>query len=118
MSRRDSILAMHGKLKEIGSELPGPDGPVQILLREMQGREAQDFENAMGQNRPNTLGMLLQLAIVDPDTHERMFEIGDRAMLEELGMTGLKPVIEGIQSLAGITAEDLEKLKANLVKTL
>lgn len=118
MARRDQILAMHGKLKELPAQLPGPDGPVDVIVREMQGREAQDFEEALAQKRPNTLGMLIQLAVVDPDTHERMFEVGDRQMLEELGMTGLKPVIETIQSLAGITSEDLEKLKANLARTL
>lgn len=118
MSRRDDILAMHGKLKELPATMPGQNGDVDILVREFSGREAQDVETALSQQRPNTLGMLLQLAIVDPDTKERLFEVGDRAMLEELGMTGLKPVIENIQRLSGITAEDVEKLKQNLAATL
>lgn len=117
MSRRDQILAMHGVLKEVEAEMPGPDGAVKIIVRELIGRDAQEFESAQQNNRPNQLGMLLQLSIVDPDTKERLFEVGDRAILEELGMTTLKPVIEKIMGLLGVTAEELEKIKANLAAT-
>jgi len=117
MGKREQILQMVGVLKEEPAKMPGPDGPVDVLLREMTGKEAEEFEQALDKKTPNTLGRLLQTSIYDPETKERLFQPADRAALEELGMTALKPILEKIKKVSAISKADVEKLKANLKTT-
>jgi hypothetical protein len=114
--RRSAILGRAGQLEERATTMPGPDGPVDILVREMTGKQAKDFEMAAARGAADLGGYMLQISIVDPDTHELIFEPADRANLEALGITGLNPVLKLIQSLNGMTEEDVEKARQSLLR--
>ncbi len=115
--RRAAILGQAGKLEERPSTLPGPDGTkVDVLVREMTGAQAKEFELAVAREAPDVAGYMLQISLVDPETHELLFEPADRANLEALGIAGLNPVLKLIQELNGITEADVEKAKARLTK--
>jgi len=115
-TRREQILQMAGKLAEEPAQMPGPDGPVDIIVREMTGSQSQTFEMSVARGLENVLGYLLQNVIVDPDSHELMFDAGDRAALQELGMAALKPIVEIAQRQSGLSVKDLEQAKRNLLK--
>lgn len=114
--RRAAILGQHGKREEEPAVLPGPAGPVDVLVRELMGEEAQAFEEAAAVGSPVALGMLLQLALVDPDEKTLLFEVADREMLQQLGMLGLKPILLIIQRQSGTSDEDIAKAKKSLRK--
>lgn len=117
-SKRQAILQMVGKLAEEEAEMPGPDGPVKVIVRELTGQQSQAFEEATRLKRPNTLGMLLQMVIHDTeDAKDTIFGPADRAVLEELGMTTLKPIVEIAMRQSGLRQEDVERAKQDLAKT-
>lgn len=117
-TKRASILAMVGKLAEQEAEMPSPDGPVKIVVRELTGQQSQAFEEAVRLKRPNTLGMLLQMVIHDSeDPKDTIFGPADRAVLEELGMTTLKPIVEIAMHQSGLSDEDVKRAKQDLATT-
>src|SRR5579859_7806227 len=116
-TRREQILAMVGKLAEEPAQMPGSDGPVDILVRELTGSQSAAFEGLVAKGGDNILGFLLQNVICDPETKALIFEPADRALLQELGFTSLKPIVEIAQRQSGLSAEDLEKAKQDLVAT-
>lgn len=114
--RRAAILGLAGVRQTRPTTIPGPDGPVPVLVRELLAQEARDFEIATAKGSPNALGMLLQLSIADVDEpHDLLFESTDRGTLQELGVFGLKEALELIQALSGVTDEDLAKARQSLV---
>lgn len=114
--RRAAILAQAGVRQTKPTTIPGPDGPVAVLVRELLAQEARDFEVANAKGSPNALGMLLQLSIADVDEpHDLLFEPTDRGTLQELGVFGLKEALELIQKLSGVTDEDISKARQSLV---
>jgi len=117
-NKRQAILQMVGKLAEEEAEMPGPDGPVKVLVRELTGAESQSFEQAVRDKKPNTLGMLLQMVIHDTDDDKaNIFSAADRAVLEELGMTTLKPIVEIAMKQSGLSEKDVARAKQDLSTT-
>lgn len=117
-TKRASILSMVGKLAEEEAEMPGAEGPVKVIVRELTGAQAQAFELAATAKRPNTLGMLLQMVIRDTDEpKDNIFGPADRAVLEELSMTSLKPIVDIAMRQSGLNEAELIKAKQDLVTT-
>jgi hypothetical protein len=114
-SRREQILSRVGVLAERASTLPGPDGDVDVVVRELTGKQSREFEEAVAKGADAPLGFLLQMCLVDPDTKEPLFEPADRVALEGLGMAGLKPLVLIAQELSGLSEADLEKAKQSLL---
>jgi hypothetical protein len=113
--RREAILSRVGRLAEEEATMPGPDGPIDVIVRELTGTQSREFEAAIAVKAPAPLGFLLQMCLVDPDTKELLFEPADRVVLESLGMAGLKPIVEIAQRLSGLTEADVEKAKQSLL---
>lgn len=116
-SLRQSILAMAGRLAEQEAEMPGPEGPVKVIVRELTGRESQVFQMSVRAGKPNTLGMLLCMVVRDPETKDLVFGPADRAAVEELGVTALNPLAEIVAKMNGLTDADVEKAKEGLAPT-
>jgi hypothetical protein len=114
-SRRDSILSQVGVLAQEPATMPGSDGPVDILVREMTGTQGRQFEILLATNAPAPIGYLLQVSIVDPESNELIFEEADREALEQLGVAGLNPVLKIAQRMNGITQADIDKAKQSLL---
>lgn len=115
ISKRDSILQRVGKREMLPAQMPGSDGElIDVLVQELTGTEAELFESATAAGAANTLGMLVQLSVVDPETKELLFEPADRSALQQLGMKALKPVIEIANALSGVTVADIQKAQAFL----
>ena len=117
-SKRQAILQMVGRLAEEEAEMPGPEGPVKVIVRELTGQQSQAFEQSVASKRPNTLGLLLQMVIHDnEEPKDFLFGPADRGVLEELGMTSLKPIVEIAMRQSGLRGEDIERAKQDLVTT-
>lgn len=96
--------------------MPGKDGPVTVLVRELTGKLAQTFEIMAAKGTGYPMGFLLQQSIIDPETKQLIFEDGDRQALEELGVAGLKSIMLIAQELNGISDEDISKAKSDLLR--
>lgn len=107
--RRRAILARAGIREERPVTMPGDAGPVEVVVRELLGTEAQQFEIATAKGSPTAMGFLLQMSIADPETHELLFDPADREALQSQGMSSLRHVLEVIKELNGIDDKDLEK---------
>jgi hypothetical protein len=114
-SRRERILSRVGHLSTEPAVLPGPDGDENVLVRELTGKQAREFETAVGRGADAPLGFLLQQSLVDPETNELLFEPADRVTLEALGMSILKPIVLIAQRLSGLSDDDVEKAKQSLL---
>lgn len=113
--RRAAILGLSGQREYEPAVLPGPDGPIDVLVRELTGTEAKDWEIAVSRGAEWTFGYLLQLSLVDPETKDLLFEPADRQMLEGIGVSKLKPIGLIAQRLSGLSDEDVEKAKRSLL---
>lgn len=117
--RRAAILALAGVRQTKPTTIPGPDGPVAVVIRELLASEARDFELAAAKGSPNALGLLLQMSIADiEEPHELLFEPTDRGTLQSLGVFGLKEALELMQELSGVTDDDLAKARQSLAAGL
>jgi hypothetical protein len=116
-SRRAAILGQSGKLDTEPATMVWADGTtVDVLVTEMTGTQTRDYEIAMAKNAPNVVGFLLQLVLLDPDDKQPLFEAGDRATLQELGMEKLTPVIKQALRLSGMDEAEMAKVKDRLVR--
>ncbi len=115
-SRRAAILGQSGKLDTEPATMVWADGvTVDVLVTEMTGTQTRDYEVAMAKNAPNLVGFLLQMVLLDPDTKEPLFEAGDRAQLEALGMEKLTGIIKQALRLSGMDDAEMAKIKDRLV---
>jgi|ERR1700682_1668750 len=113
--RRAAILARAGKRETRPSTLLGLDGEkIDVLVRELTGAEAREFEIAVAKDIPAPIGYLLQMSLVDPETKELLFEPADREALESLGIGGLNPSLKVAAELNGLSDADIAKAKASL----
>lgn len=113
---REQILSQAGKMATETITVP-EWGDVVVEVRELSGKQAREFEEAVMKAQPSALGMLLQQCLCDPTTHALLFEPTDRGTIEELGMKALKPLIQCAQELSGIAQTDIDKAKAFLART-
>jgi hypothetical protein len=117
MSARERILSRRGSLKEETAWLPGPDGEtIPVIVRELTGKQAAEFELALARDTAAPMGLLLQMCLIDPETKTQMFEVADREALEDLGWASLQPIVVIAQRQSGLSAEDIEKAKRDLLR--
>lgn len=114
-SRRERILSHAGQRQRRPTKMKFNDDEVDVVVRELTGVEAQRWEFAVAGKVPNTLGLLLQMSIEEPDTGELMFEPADRENLQVLGVMSLKPVVDLSAVLSGISQEDIDRAKQSLL---
>jgi len=113
--RRAAILGLAGKLDTEPAVFPGPDGPIDVLVRELSGEQAREWEVAVAKHAPSTIGFLLQLSVIDPVDNLPIFEVADRQTLEAIGISKLNPVLKLAQKLNGISDSDIEQAKRDLL---
>lgn len=108
--RRGAILAQAGKLEERPAVFFGQD----VLVRELTAKQAREFQDAISNGNSYPIGYLLEMALIDPETREPLFEATDRQALEDLGMRELRPVLVVIKEQSGIDDDDLQKATQGL----
>lgn len=116
--RRQAILSMVGHRETRETTMPGPDGPIPILVRELTAEEATAYERlaAKATKVPGIPigGILLQMSIADPESGELLFEVADREALDKLGIAGLSPALKLAQELNGVSDADVAKARESL----
>lgn len=112
---REQILAKKNDIKTEEFDVPEWDGAV--LLRELTGRERDQFEastvetkgNKTKQNLANIRAKLIALCIVNEDGL-RTFSPPDIKELGELSAVGLNRVFTKCQEMNGFTEADVKEL--------
>lgn len=112
---REAFLGLAGQREYEAAEFPGPDGPMTVLVRELLGSEAKEWEIAVAKGSEYAFGYLLQMSIVDPETKEPLFEAADRMALESIGVSKLNPIAKVAARLSGLSAADVEAAKKSLL---
>lgn len=98
-----------------------PEWGGSVVIRGMTGAERDAFEATIfvgkGDDRELNLHMLraklAAMSIVDPETHERMFNEREITLLGQKSARALQRVFDAAQELNGMTKDDVEELVGN-----
>lgn len=112
---RDQILGVPDIMRE---DVDVPEWGGTVCVKGLSGTERDAFEASMvGRNGAmkldNIRAKLVSLAVVDPDTGESLFSVGDVAILGGKSAAALNRVFGVAQRLAGLTESDIEELEKN-----
>jgi len=116
--KRDAILSCDD-IKTENVEVPEWGGTVVVKM--MSGAERDAFEASFVSYRDgkrsysvdNVRAKLVQKTIIDPDTKEPMFTVGDIEALGRKSAAALDRVFTVAQRLSKITSSDVEELAKN-----
>jgi hypothetical protein len=115
---RDAILAAAVLKTE---DVPVPEWGGSVLVRELRGRERDEFEASLAVQRgrqmvPDVANMRAKLVartVVDPDSRKPMFSQQDVNALGELSAAALDRVFEVASRLSALQPDSLEEMAKN-----
>lgn len=115
---REQILQATDVLYE---EVAVPEWGGKVLVKSLSGAERDRIEATIVQGNSRKQAMNLQnvrakfiaWAIVDADTHKRLFADADIVALGEKSAAALQRVFNVVQRLSGLSADDLEEMTKN-----
>jgi hypothetical protein len=114
---RDAILAAAALKTE---DVPVPEWGGSVLVRELRGRERDEWEASLAVQRGNQMvpdvanmrAKLVARCVVGED-HEPLFSQQDVAALGELSAAALDRVFEVASRLSGLNPADVEEMAKN-----
>ena len=111
---RDLILAVDDLATQ---EVDVPEWGGTVVIKMMSGKERDAFEGSLVKNKQvtydNIRAKLAQKTIIDPETKELMFSLGDIEAIGKKSAAALDRVFSASQKLSKISDSDVEELVKN-----
>ncbi len=115
---RDQILQA---LDVVYEEVPVPEWGGTVMVKSLSGTERDRLEATIVQqtgrkttmNLQNIRAKFVAWAVVDPQTHQRIFSDADVMALGQKNAAALQRVFNVVQRLSGLSDEDLEGMTKN-----